>query len=177
MTTLKLQNKIMSRGFVKEEDQEEAPMVPPRAALPAGITNYVTPKGWLDLVSEKESLEKERANIPSENETEHRRRLVVVNGKLNLLNERISSARVLDPKDQIKEEVRFGASVKIRFIKKDQIQEFQIVGVDEADVQKQKIAFTAPIARALTGKKVGDIVEFSLGANKMELEILSIDYK
>ncbi len=39
----------MSRGFVKEEDQEEAPMIPPRAALPDGAINYVTPLGMQQL--------------------------------------------------------------------------------------------------------------------------------
>ena len=43
----------MSRGFVKEEDQEEAPFIPPRAALPAGVTNYVTPLGLKALQREK----------------------------------------------------------------------------------------------------------------------------
>jgi transcription elongation factor GreB len=32
----------MSRGFVKEDDQEETPIVPPRADLPEGVVNYVT---------------------------------------------------------------------------------------------------------------------------------------
>lgn len=48
---------IMSRGFVKEEDQEEAPIIPPRAALPNGVTNYVTPKGYQDLLDELKALE------------------------------------------------------------------------------------------------------------------------
>ncbi len=36
----------MSRGFVKEDDQEEVPMVPRRAYLPEGVTNFVTPNGY-----------------------------------------------------------------------------------------------------------------------------------
>jgi len=39
----------MSRGFVKEEDQEEPPFVPPRASLPAGVENYVTEEGYKAL--------------------------------------------------------------------------------------------------------------------------------
>ena len=46
----------MSRGFVKEEDQEEAPFIPPRAALPPGVTNYVTPQGYQELIKEREDL-------------------------------------------------------------------------------------------------------------------------
>ena len=46
----------MSRGFVKEEDQEEIPMVPPRADLPEGVTNYVTRAGMNELLEEKQAL-------------------------------------------------------------------------------------------------------------------------
>lgn len=46
----------MSRGFVKEDDQEEAPIIPPRAALPSGQTNYVTPNGLKELKEEEGSV-------------------------------------------------------------------------------------------------------------------------
>ena len=49
----------MSRGFVKEGDQEEVPMVLPRAFLPSGTPNYVTPEGLKKLQDEMESLKKE----------------------------------------------------------------------------------------------------------------------
>jgi transcription elongation factor GreB len=42
----------MSRGFVREEDQEEVPIVPPRAYLPPGVPNYVTRSG-MDALSQK----------------------------------------------------------------------------------------------------------------------------
>ncbi len=46
----------MSRGFVKEDDQEEVPIVPQRAYLPEGVTNFVTRTGIEQLLAEKESL-------------------------------------------------------------------------------------------------------------------------
>lgn len=164
----------MSRGFVKEDDQEEAPIIPPRAALPAGETNYVTPNGLKELKEEEEKLTAERANLDKENETERRRAQAVIDGNLKLLRERISTARVLDPKEQPEDEVRFGALVELK--QNGNIQKFQIVGVDEADVKKQKIAFVAPIAKAVTGKKVGDKIDFKLGEETRKLEILKITY-
>jgi transcription elongation factor GreB len=164
----------MSRGFVKEDDQEEAPIIPPRAALPAGETNYVTPNGLKELKEEEEKLIEERANLDKENETERRRAQAVIDGNLKLLRERISTARVLDPKEQPEDEVRFGALVELK--QNGNIQKFQIVGVDEADVKKQKIAFVAPIAKAVTGKKVGDKIDFKLGEEIRKLEILKITY-
>ena len=166
----------MSRGFVKEGDQEEPPIIPPRAALPAGQTNYVTPAGLEELKKEKQDLEQERASIQAENETEKRRTQALIDGKLQLLNERLTSARLLKPEDQPVDEVRFGASVEIENLGSKQKQEFQIVGVDEADIKKKKIAFVAPVARALTGKKIGEIAEFKLGNETRKLKVLKISY-
>ena len=84
----------MSRGFVKEDDQEEVPMVPPRAHLPQGIPNYVTQAGMNELLAERQTLvnEKENLDIASENE-----RWIAVNyvtAKLKLLNDRIAEWKI-----------------------------------------------------------------------------------
>lgn len=165
---------IMSRGFVREGDQEEIPVIPPRAALPPGVTNYVTPAGYRLLLEEKEALEEERKILPKDNEGEYRRASLFIDGKLKLLNTRIASARVLDATGQELDEVRFGTVVE--FNNGQKTLEFQIVGVDEADVKQKKIAFTAPIARAIMGKKVSDTIEFKHGNNIQTLKILSISY-
>ncbi len=166
----------MSRAFVKEDDQEEAPFIPQRAPLPEGESNYVTPFGEKQLLAERAALEKDKSEIKSiEKEQDRRRNMTTINGKLKLLEERINSARVIDPKDQPKGEVRFGAKVKFKM--NGRVQTFQIVGVDEADVKKEKIAFTAPIAKALIGKKKGESSDFHLGKEKRTIEVLEIGYK
>lgn len=164
----------MSRGFVKEEDQEEAPLIPPRAALPAGVTNYVTQNGKDALLQERKNLEETRANINLKDEQAKRREQAVIDGKLQLLQERIASARVISLEKQPQDEVRFGA--KVEFILNKTQQKFQIVGVDEADVKNNKISFTAPIAKALMGAKMGEKVDFKLGADSKRIEVLAIDY-
>lgn len=166
----------MSRGFVREGDQEEPPIIPARAALPTGATNYVTPVGMEQLRLEKTFLEKERTELSTINETERRRELAIINGKLNLLQERIASARILDPLQQPKKEIRFGAIVTYRMFTNKIVNTFQIVGVDEADLKLKKIAFVAPIAMAITGHKIGDTVDFQLGNENRKLEILDIMY-
>jgi transcription elongation factor GreB len=169
----------MSRGFVKEDDQEEAPFIPPRAALPAGATNYVTPKGFLQLTEEREAIEKKLSKLDIENEKEKRHVRATLTGSLNLLNERIASARILKPEEQPQEEVRFGAIVQFEFLKGSQQgkrQSFQLVGVDEANIKENKIAFVAPLAIALTGEKEGNIIKVQMGGNIQELEIKNIKY-
>lgn len=167
----------MSRGFVKEGDQEETPIIPPRAALPEGKTNYVTPYGMQQLLGEREELETQRTNLTIENEQERRIELSVINGKFDLLNERISSARILDPASQPKDEVRFGAIVTYKINTAKAPLTFQIVGVDEADIAKKKIAFVAPIAVAITGHKEGDKINFNLGGENRILEVVKIEYE
>ena len=166
----------MSRGFVKEEDQEEAPVIPPRAALPNGVTNYVTPGGYEALEQEQRDLENERGTIKTDNETEDRRAKAVIDGKLKLLAERRASARIIHSNQQPEDEVRFGAKVKLKNHNTNSFQQFQIVGVDEANVKQQKIAFVAPIAKAVTGLKVGQKTEFKLGDETRILEVLEIEY-
>lgn len=170
---------FMSRGFVKEEDQEEAPFIPPRADLPPGTVNYVTPTGYEQLIAEREDLESQLSSITVTDEKERRHITAVLTGRLNLLNERIASARILNSRDQPEDEARFGAWVEFTVISGDQKgsqRKFQFVGVDEADIKKNKIAFFAPIARVLTGKKVGDVVEFRRGNIVQVLEITGIEY-
>jgi len=164
----------MSRGFVREEDQEEAPLIPPRAALPLGVTNYVTQYGKEKLLEEKRELEQKRAAIDLKDDQAKRREQAVIDGKLALLNERINSARVINLSNQPQNEVRFGSYVEFQLNGK--LQSFQIVGVDEANVKEKKISFTAPIAKALMGAKKGNEITFQLGPETKTIQVLDINY-
>ncbi|MBD1396426.1 GreA/GreB family elongation factor [Pontibacter sp. JH31] len=171
----------MSRAFVKEDDAGEAPIIPPRAALPAGVPNYVRPQGLEKLRAELEALETERSAVEAnrENDADRTRQLTILNGKLNALNGRIASAKVIDPQEQTTDEVRFGATVRLRTIRGSQpgtIRQFTIVGVDEADVTQGLIAFVAPIAQAVTGAKVGEKLLLKLGRLEDEVEVQEIRY-
>jgi len=166
----------MSRGFVKEDDQEEIPMVPPRADLPEGVANYVTQAGMNELLDEKEMLVHEREQVDSSNENEKRIALNHINAKLQLLNNRIATARIVNLNEQTPDEVRFGAVVKLKSEANNKIQCFQIVGVDEADFSKGKISFTSPLARVLLNKKAGDKAILKRGQEDLVFEIMDISY-
>lgn len=166
----------MSRGFVKDGDQEEVPLVPPRADLPAGETNYVTQAGLDALQAEKEEMLQEIRLLDASNENEHRIAFNHINAKLLLLTDRIATAKVIDLSVQPRDEVRFGATVTLQMDKSNKHQKFQIVGVDEADITKGKIAFVAPLARLLMEKKVGDEVILKLAKGNRVFTILAIEY-
>lgn len=165
----------MSRGFVKDGDQEEVPMVPPRADLPPGETNYVTQAGIDALIAEKETLLQEIHNLDAINENEHRIALNYLNAKLLLLTDRIATAKVIDLSEQLRDEVRFGARVTLQTAGGKQ--KFQLVGVDEADITKGKISFVAPIARLLMRKKVGEEAVLKLANGNRIFKIVAIDYE
>jgi transcription elongation factor GreB len=167
----------MSRGFVKEDDQEEVPIVPQRAFLPYGIPNFVTPAGMEQLLAEKQMLINERDKLSSTNENEKRIAVNFINAKLQLLNDRIADARIIDPKGDTQDEIRFGASVTLKNEGSGKIQVFQIVGVDEADIAKGKISFISPLAKALINKKAGDKITLKLDRGEAVFEIVDISYR
>jgi len=166
----------MSRGFVKEDDQEEIPIVPQRADLPEGVTNFVTQIGMDQLLDEKQILINERDNLNSANENEKRIALNFINAKLQLLNNRIAEAKIVNLNEQPQNEVRFGASVNLKIEASKSIQTFQIVGVDEADISRGKISFTSPIAKLLINKKIGDKVTLKRAREDVVFEIMGITY-
>ena len=57
-----------------------------------------------------------------------------------------------------------------------QPRQIDILGVDEADATSGRIAFVAPLARALLGKRPGDVVSFRTPRGEEELEVLSVRY-
>lgn len=164
----------MSRGHVKEDDQQDIPMVPPRAFLPAGSINYVTPNGMNLLLAEKQSLIDERDQLDIADENERRIQANFINSKLQLLDTRIAIAKIIESNPHPAEEIRFGTSFNLREGKQAKLQHYQIVGVDEADISKGKISFISPLARILLNKKVGDTAILKLAGKERVFKIISI---
>jgi len=171
----------MSRGFTREDDAQTPPIIPPRAALPPGTPNYVTPTGLKQLRAELATLETERtrAEANHDNDTDRTHRLSLYNGRIALLLERLGSAKVVNPSEQPAKEARFGATVTLRTVSGGKVgseRKFTIVGVDEADVALGKVAFVAPIARAVQGAKLKQQVTLKLGPQEEMVEVVTIEY-
>lgn len=166
----------MSRGFVKEDDQEEVPMVPQRAYLPEGVTNFVTPSGMNQLLDERQRLVNEKDNLNSASENENRIELNYINAKLQLLNNRIAEAKKINLNEQPQNEIRFGATITLKTEASENTQTFQIVGVDEADISKGKISFISPLAKVLINKKNGEKAILNQARKEIVFEIIDISY-
>ena len=153
----------MSRGFIKEGDQEEIPRVPMRAYLPEGVPNYVTKEGLQALKEELEQLEAERVKAGDN--------YIMVNfldASIKLLVDRINNAVEVDISKSNKDTVSFGAWVRYNG------HVVRIVGVDETDVNKGLISFISPVAKMLIGKKAGDVIELK-GSEKIVVEEVSFE--
>lgn len=172
----------MSKAFTRDDAPGEPVVIPSRAPLPPGVPNYVTDRGMALLRLEQTNLEAERARLAAgkgEDEAERRRRMAVLDARIAELNARIASAVVVDRQSQPQDEVRFGASVRLRPTAENgpfEERHYHIVGVDEADAASGRIAFVAPIARAILGKRVGDVASVHTARGDEELEIVSIEY-
>lgn len=87
---------------------------------------------------------------------------------------KIANADVVDPAAMSTERVVFGLQVTVQDLDSGEEISYQIVGMDEADIAEQRISISSPVARALIGKTVGDVVQVQIPRGMRELEILGI---
>ena len=93
------------------------------------------------------------------------------------IEHKLSNANIIDvtklPNHGI---VVFGTTIQVFNENTEQEAIYQIVGDDEADIKVNKISINSPIARALVGKKTGDIAIANTPSGAINLEILQVDY-
>ncbi|MEC8435917.1 MAG: transcription elongation factor GreA [SAR324 cluster bacterium] len=99
-----------------------------------------------------------------------------VEGRIQELNGKLAQCNVIDISRLSGEKVIFGATVTYVDIETDEEKTYQIVGEDEADLEKGKISYNSPIARALIGKTVGDSLIIPIPKGKVEVEITDLEF-
>lgn len=166
----------MSRAFTKEDDGGPELVVVPRPPLPIGAPNYVTPRGLRQLQAEQASLEQERSALEASDAADRVARQKALGQRIVELQARLASAELVDPRTQPHDRVRFGAAVRVRHESGTESR-YRIVGVDEADAGAGLLAFSAPLARALLGKQVGEVALLRTPRSNEELEVLEIAYE
>jgi transcription elongation GreA/GreB family factor len=166
----------MSRAFVKESDDDLVAGELPERPVPVHV-NYVTPRGLELLQTRLRELQERHEDVKrrSEDDSAAKQAMREIDRDLRYVNAQLERAVVVDPAQQPRDEVHFGASVKIED-EDGLVHEFALVGDDEADVSAGKISWASPLARALMNGKVGDTVAWRRPAGDTEVEILSIRY-
>ena len=163
----------MSRAFVKEPDGDEvADDLPERKISPH--PNYVTPCGHQLLQEQLQRAEAERKLLQGKEEMSTKQALARVERELRYLRKRVMQAILVIPPENASEQVCFGMWVRAQEGKT--IRKFQIVGEDEALRNAQLISWVSPLAKAVLGADVGDLVQWQKPSGNVELEILSISY-
>lgn len=100
-----------------------------------------------------------------------------IEGRIQHINSVTAGAQVIDPATLDYPHVVFGATVSLEDADSGQEVTYKIVGVDEADIAKNKISIASPIARALIGKKKGDEVKVTTPKGEITYEIRGIEYR
>lgn len=98
-------------------------------------------------------------------------------GRIADIEGKLSNAHIIDVTTlNAGGKVVFGSTVEIEDINTEDVVTYQIVGVDEADIKEGRISVSSPIASALIGKVVEDVVTVNTPSGNKEYQILSIQY-
>jgi transcription elongation factor GreA len=100
-----------------------------------------------------------------------------IEGRIAELEAKISHAEVIDVSKLSGKYIKFGATITLVDEDTEEEHKYQIVGGDEADIRKQKLSITSPLARALIGKTVGDMVEVITPNGSRAYSVLKVEFK
>jgi transcription elongation factor GreA len=151
----------------------------------------MTPRGAAKLREELVRLKAERPKISrdigtarehgdlSENAEYHaaKERQGMIEAQIKDLEDKLARCEVIDPTKLSGDRVRFGATVSLANTDTDEKVTYQIVGADEANIDEGLISVSAPLARALIGREVGDEVAVSLPVGKRTYEVIEIVFR
>ena len=104
-----------------------------------------------------------------------RKKLREIDRRLGYLAKVMKAAKVVDPARQDTDQVRFGATVELAD-EEDARRVVTIVGDDEADASAGRIGWSAPLARALIGSRVGEERVVRLPAGEKSYEVIAVRY-
>tara|TARA_Y100001936_G_scaffold138072_1_gene134839 strand:- start:787 stop:1260 length:474 start_codon:yes stop_codon:yes gene_type:complete len=100
-----------------------------------------------------------------------------IEGRILELEDKLRRADVIDPQAINSDKVVFGASITLIDTNTDKETIYQIVGIDETNVDKGMISISSPVAKSLLGKFEGDVVSVKAPGGIISYEILQIEYK
>lgn len=163
----------MSRAFVNEDAGNDRPDLP-ELPVPPG-PNVVTPRGLATLRARIAQRQAELAALKVRAERLDKLPEAAAERDLRWLEARLKAAIVIDPARHDLSEVAFGLVVTVADEDNRQTR-YEIVGEDEADAARHRIAPGSPLARALMGARVGDLVTWRRPAGTVELEVTRISH-
>jgi transcription elongation factor GreB len=154
----------VSRAFVDESASESRENDSPelKIPLPPGAKNYVTPQGARRLRAELEGLQALAAP-----------RLREVDRRIEYLSRMTAVMEVVAPSAGDPDRVVFGTTVTVREAGGSE-KTYRIVGVDEADPARGWVSWISPLARALVGKRKGEVALVKLPEGEERVTVTAI---
>jgi transcription elongation factor GreA len=101
----------------------------------------------------------------------------LMEARINALRDKLSRAILIDPAQMPKDQVAFGATVRVKDLGFGDEEAFTLVGAGEEDYDAGKILVTSPLAQGLLGKKAGEKVEIAVPQGTLRFEILDIRFE
>jgi len=106
-----------------------------------------------------------------------RERQSFIEGRVRELEDKLSRAEVIDVSKLSGKEIKFGATVTLADEETDEKKTYQLVGTDEADVNNGRLSITSPVARALIGRGIGELVHVETPSGGRSYEVIKINYR
>ena len=97
-----------------------------------------------------------------------------IEGRISELQYKLANADIIVPDNLAKDKAVFGSRVLLENIETGENVEYQLVGVDESDIEKGRISVSSPLGRAILGKKPGDELTFQVPGGKRVYELVEI---
>lgn len=150
-----------------------------------------TPQGFIELKAELDNLKSvERPKVIQEiadarahgdlkeNAEYHaaREKQSFVEGRIQMLDDQIARANIIDFSRDKPDQVKFGAYVTVIDAENDEEKTFRIVGDLEADITRNKLSIGSPLSKALLGRRAGDTLEVTVPKGIKEYSIVKITY-
>ncbi len=148
---------------------------------------FLTAKGFTEIEEELDELKRvKRPEVInaikearalgdlSENAEYHsaREEQAIIEGRIQELEYMIDHAVIIN--EEASDKVRIGSTIEIKYVGEEDTEEYKIVGSTEADPFEDKISNESPIAKALMGKKKGDIVTVESPNGKYDIELINV---
>jgi transcription elongation factor GreA len=126
-------------------------------------------------VADRIRVAREFGDITENAEYDHaKQEQAMLEHRIAMLEDRLRSARVLDPKDVTSDVVSIGTHVKLKDLEANETIEYHIVGSAEANPAENKLSNESPVGQAIIGRKKGETVEVTAPRGALKFKILDI---